>query len=104
MKILTDSLGEEGAKRFLEFSLPHIQQRNSALLACLSVQDWQQAAAQAHSIKGTVNLYGSPDLLEHLDKIIRKDIEHIHTPHFTDSLKQQLSTTEEEIINYLSSK
>ncbi len=104
MKILIDSLGEEGAKGFLKFSLPHIQQRNQALLACLAAHDWQQAATQAHSIKGTVNLYGSADLLVCLDKIIQQDKDHTHAPQFMVSLKQELVATETEITAYLSAR
>jgi HPt (histidine-containing phosphotransfer) domain-containing protein len=102
MKILLDTLGEEGTKRFLTFALPHIQQRNKALLACLMAQDWQQAAAHAHSIKGTVNLYGSNCLLEQLEKIIQYRQESIDIDQLMTTLTNVLETAEIEISQYLS--
>lgn len=102
MKILLDTLGEEGTKRFLTFALPHIQQRNKILLDCLMTQDWQQAAVHAHSIKGTINLYGSDCLREHLEKIIQYRQKLPDKDQLMSTLTRELAKTEIEISDYLS--
>lgn len=104
MKILIDALGIEGARRFLEHSLPLVRQRNLDLLESLVSGNWEQAAKQAHSIKGTANLYAHPALIECLENIIHKNLTHILSKEFTTLLQTEQRQAELSILAFLSEK
>lgn len=104
MKFLIETLGVEGAKRFLKHSIPLIQQRHLALRESLSQGNWELASKQAHSIKGTINLYGHPALTECLENIIAKNISLISSKNFLSLLQTEQQQAEFNVHRFLSVK
>ncbi len=102
MDLLVNALGMESAKRFLTQSFPLIRQRNQNLRECLANRDWEQAAKLAHSIKGTVNLYGSPSLIALLENIIKQQVDNIYSDKFLCQLQDEQQKAEEAVTNFLS--
>jgi HPt (histidine-containing phosphotransfer) domain-containing protein len=102
MEILVNTLGLEGARRFLTQSLPLIQQRNRELRESLAQGDWVQAAKLAHSIKGTINLYGSASLIEALENIVNQNTSHIYDDEFLQKLQAEQQEAESAVVRFLS--
>lgn len=67
---ICQQLGEDKAIAFFEFALPRLRQRYDDLLVFLQEGEFDQVVRQAHLIKGTVNVFGSNELIALLDDII----------------------------------
>jgi translation initiation factor 2 beta subunit (eIF-2beta)/eIF-5 len=63
-------LGKDKAFAFFKFALPHLEQRYEDLLHFVKEGESEKAVKQAHLIKGTVNVFGSGELITILENII----------------------------------
>ncbi|MBJ6611716.1 MAG: hypothetical protein JG718_15260 [Candidatus Thiothrix moscowensis] len=102
MQTLLETIGEEGARRFLTFALPHFEERSAELLAHLRSGNWQAAATCAHRLKGTIHLYASADLLDDLYKIKADGNDAVQNDVFLLEIEQKLINSHREIKAFLS--
>ncbi len=98
---LIELLDPEGAKRFLAFAQPTIQQYQHDLLTSLQQQDWETAAAIAHRFTATAHLYSPAALAHQLDIISAKQLQTLQQADFLPRLMLEFQLLEESIAAFL---
>ncbi len=99
---LIDMLGKEAAHRFLTLALPELQRSHQILLTNLQQQDWQAAAALAHKLIATAQLYAPPPLQNALIHIKERNLAVLQHPSFIPSLSQTFQQVEDNILLFIS--
>lgn len=101
---LIETLGTDGAQRFLAFALPQIRQTRHELLNCLREQDWEAAAAIVHRFRATAHLYSTTALQECLATILARETTSLLQPSFLSGLEEEFQRIENSINIHLGKK
>lgn len=99
---LINMLGKEATHRFLTLALPELQRSQQILRTNLQQQDWQAAAALAHKLIATAQLYDSPPLQNALTHIKERNLAALQHPSFIPSLTQTFQQVQDNILLFIS--
>jgi len=84
-------MGEESALTPLDTVLNLLPGRLEKLTTALTTSDWETTKRQAHSLKGSLNVYGSKRLAKLLAQIEKKDDLHLEAANLAQELETELS-------------
>lgn len=101
---LIKMLGKEAAQRFLKLAQLELQKSQRALLNHLQQQDWQAAAALAHKLSATAQLYESAPLQDALANINAQNLAVLQDPAFIPTLTQTFQQIQLNIQVFISDR
>lgn len=98
---ISSLLTPEQVVKFIRKAVPDLKLSKSTILLALEKQQWKVAAKQAHSLKSTISLFSSDNLVISLDLIESSNFQIIKSPEFKKSLITQYQDLIDNLENYL---
>jgi len=87
--------------KFLEKSVPELEQGQGEIKQALENQEWEVAAEQAHRLKSTIGLLSVDSLVVSLDLIEAGDTAVIQSPEFRGSFVTECQQLIDSLESYL---
>ena len=86
---LESLLTPQQINNFVKKAVPELKSQYLSLQQNLEKRQWKRAARQAHTLKSTIGLFSSPELVASLDLIESENVDLIQLPSFQKSMQQQ---------------